>query len=62
MYGSNYRKLWENPPTLHTLSLYAEALVIAKFKTRQCILMTDSPNLMLAEVSRYTVYEELVII
>ena len=38
----------------HTLLLYAEALVIAKFKIRQCILMTDSPNLMLTKVSHYT--------
>ena len=30
--------------------LYAEALAITKFKIRQCILMTDSPNLMLAKV------------
>ena len=45
----------KNPPVLfHTLSHYVEA--IAKFKIRQCILMTDSPNLMLAKVSRYTVY------
>ena len=28
----------------------------AKFKTRQFILGTDLPNLMLAKVSRYTVY------
>ena len=34
---------------------YAEALAIAKFKTYQCILMTDSPNLMVAKVSHYTV-------
>ena len=34
---------------------YAEALVIAKLKVHQCILMTDLPNLMLAKVSRYTV-------
>ena len=34
---------------------YAEALAIAKFKIHQCILKTDSPNLMLAKVSRYTV-------
>ena len=29
--------------------------MIAKFKLRQCILMTDSPNLMLAKVSHYTI-------
>ena len=29
--------------------------MITKFKTRQYILMTDSPDLMLAKVSRYTV-------
>ena len=46
----------KNPPILfHTLSHYAEALAIAKFKIRQCIVMTDSPNLMLTKVSRYTV-------
>ena len=28
----------------------------AKFKTRQFVPGTDSPNLMLAQVSRYTVY------
>ena len=28
---------------------------MAKFKTRQFVLGTDSPNLMLAKVSRYTV-------
>ena len=28
---------------------------LPNFKIRQCILMTDSPNLMLAKVSRYTV-------
>ena len=28
---------------------------VAKFKTRQIVLGTDSPNLMLAKVSRYTV-------
>ena len=39
----------------HTLLHYAEVLVIAKFNIRQCILMTDSSNLMLAKVSRYTV-------
>ena len=32
-----------------------EFLSIAKFKIRQCICMTDSPNLMLTKVSRYTV-------
>ena len=37
------------------LSLYAEGLTITKFKIRQCILMTDSPNLMLNKVSHYTV-------
>ena len=36
-----------------------EALAIAKFKIRQCILMTDSPNLMLAKVSRYMVLYSL---
>ena len=40
----------------HTLSHYVEALAIAKFKIRQYIRTTDSPNLMLAKVSRYTVY------
>ena len=30
--------------------------MIAKFKIRQCILMTDSPNLILAKLSRYTVF------
>ena len=45
------------PATIfHTLLHYAEALAIAKFKVCQCILMTDSPNLMLAKVSRYTVF------
>ena len=34
---------------------YAEALAITKFNIRQCILMTDSPNLMFAKVSRYIV-------
>ena len=29
--------------------------VVAKFKTRQYVLKTDSPNLMLAKFSRYTV-------
>ena len=29
---------------------------VAKFKTCQFILGTDSPNLMLAKVSHYTVY------
>ena len=29
---------------------------VAKFKTQQFVLGTDSPNLMLAKVSRYTVY------
>ena len=47
----------KNPPILcHTLSLYAEGLAIAKFKICQCILMTDSPNLMLTKVSHYMVY------
>ena len=41
---------------LHTLPHYAEALTIAKFKIRQYIQMTYSPNLMFAKVSRYTVY------
>ena len=42
-----------NLPILYftILSLYAEALAIAKFKLHQCILMTDSPNLMLTKVS-----------
>ena len=31
-------------------------LAIAKFKIRQCILMSDSPNLMLAKISHYTVF------
>ena len=37
---------------------YAHALAmcrIAKFKIHQCVLGNDSPNLMLAKVSRYTV-------
>ena len=29
--------------------------VVAKFKTRQYVLKTDSPNLMLAKFSRYAV-------
>ena len=29
-------------------------LAITKFKIRYCILMTDSPNLMLAKVSHYS--------
>ena len=33
-----------------------EALAVAKFKTCQCIRMTDLPNLTLAKVSHYTVY------
>ena len=41
---------------VHTLSHYGEALAIAKFKVHQCILMTDSPVLMLAKVSRYMVF------
>ena len=45
---------WYN--IFHTLLHYAEVLVIAKFKIRQYILMTDSPNLMLAKVPAiYTV-------
>ena len=49
----------KNPPILfHTLSLYTEALAIAKFKIHQYILMTDSPNLMLTKVSHYTVCRE----
>ena len=35
-------------------------LVVAKFKTRQYVLMTDSPNLMLAKFSRYTILSKLV--
>ena len=42
----------------HTLSHYVEVLAITKFKICQCIRMIDSPNLMLAKVSRYTVYYE----
>ena len=38
-----------------TLLHYAEVLTITKFKLRQCIMKTDSPNLMLTKVSRYTV-------
>ena len=49
------RQIKNTPILFHTLPHYAEALAIAKFKIRQCILMTDSPNLMLAKVSRYTV-------
>ena len=40
---------------IHYRSMHAEVFVIAKFKIHQCILMTNSPNLMLAKVSRYTV-------
>ena len=32
---------------------------VAKFKTRQIVLGTDLPNLMLAKVSRYTVWSHL---
>ena len=50
----------KNPPIIfHTLLHYVEVLAIAKFKVRQCILMTDSPNLMFTKVSRYTVYLQL---
>ena len=31
---------------------------IAKFKLRQYLLRTNSPNLMLAKVSRYTVHHD----
>ena len=48
-----------NKLLFHTLSLYVEVLAIAKFKIHQCIPMTDSPNLMLAKVSCYTVYHRL---
>ena len=41
------------------ISLYAQALAIAKFKICQCILMTDLPNLMLTKVFHYTVYGNL---
>ena len=41
---------------MYYCTIYAEALAIAKFKIHQCILMTGSPNLMLAKVSCYTVY------
>ena len=52
--------LIKNPPILsHTLSHYAEALAITKFKIHQCILMTDLPNLMLAKVSRYMVLSKV---
>ena len=40
----------------HTLLHYAEVLAITNFKICQYIPMTDSPNLMLAKVSRYMVY------
>ena len=30
--------------------------MLSKFKTRQIVLVTDSPNLMFAKVSRYTIY------
>ena len=54
---ANLRKIANNIIiNFHTLPHCAEALVIAKFKTCQCIRMTDSPNLTLAKVSRYTVY------
>ena len=47
----------KNSPILfHTLSHYAEALMITKFKIHQHIRGTDSSNLMLAKVSRYTVH------
>ena len=36
-----------------------EALAIARFKICQCIWMTDLPDLMLAEVSRYVVYYDM---
>ena len=39
----------------YALLYYAEVLAIAKFKLRQCILMTGSPNLMLTKVSCYAV-------
>ena len=48
-------KIKNLPIIFHTLSHYAEVLAVAKFKIRQYILMTDSPNLMLAKASRYTV-------
>ena len=52
----------KNPLTLFpALSLYAEALTITKFKIHQCILITVSPNLMLAKVSRYTVLIQVVV-
>ena len=35
---------------------------ITKFKTCQCIRMTDSTNLLLAKVSRYTVHVIIVMI
>ena len=48
-------RVWQHEFTI--LSLYEETLAITKFKIRQCILMTYLPYLMLAKVSRYTVYE-----
>ena len=47
---------------IHALSHYAEVLVIANFKIHQCIQMTDSLNLMLPKVSRYTVVYMLICI
>ena len=43
------------PILFHTVLHYVEVLTIAKLKIGQCILMTDSPNLMLAKVSCYMV-------
>ena len=49
---ANWR-FYERSPNL---KIHTGICHVAKFKNRQIVLGTDSPNLMLAKVSRYTVY------